>query len=214
MGLFSFIKPKGSATRQEVAARIVDHIAKVSFEKYKEADFRQKLNFASLEEMEQDRIFNELVITGLCLVYLTMEIGESLNRNEESKQTFRNIKNNLTSSYVNMLKGAGVEEKSLLDMWYQLVAMRCEEYRKDFSDHKEMFKDPRQNHWVHITAIGGSDHICRGVETKITAILPQMSRWCGALSVETQRIVAKNSLIVGPDGKPKNIKIDDSGKIK
>ncbi len=95
MGIFSFLNSKGSATRQEVATQIVNHIAKTSFTKFKEQDFRQKLGFGKLGELEQDRIFNELIITGLALVYLTLEIGETLNQNEESKQTFRNIKNNL-----------------------------------------------------------------------------------------------------------------------
>ncbi len=112
-----------------------------------------------------------------------------------------------------MLRGAGVEEKELLDMWYQLLAMRCEEYRKDYNAHREMFTDQRLNHWVHITAIGGSDHICRGEAKNIEAVLPQITRWCGDISVEFQRIIAKNSLIIGKDGKEKNVKIDNSGKI-
>jgi hypothetical protein len=91
--------------------------------------------------------------------------------------------------------------------------MRCEEYRRDYKQHKELFQDSRQNHWVHITAIGGSDHICRGDDKKITAILPQITRWCGLLSAETQRIIAKNALVVGEDGKQKNVKIDDNGKV-
>lgn len=213
MGLFSFLKPKGSASREEVAEQIVWHISKTAFAKFREEDFRQKLQFERMEQEERDRIFNELVITGLALAYLTLEIGENLNKNHESQATFRNIKNNLASGYVNILRGYGVEDKKLLDLWYQLLAMRCEEYRKDFRDHKQMFTDPRQNHWVHICAIGGSDHICRGVSEKITSILPQITRWCAALSVEMQRIIAKNALVVGKDGKPKNVKIDDSGKM-
>jgi len=212
MGLFSFFKPKGSASHEEVAGEVVWHIAKTSFEKFKETDFRQKLNFDTLDQEEQDRIFNELVITGMALVYLTMEIGENLNRNEESKKTFRGIKNNLASSYVKILRKEGTA-KEFLDMWYQLLAMRCEEYRKDYRKHKELFLDPRQNHWVHICAIGGSDHISRGESQKVESILPQITRWCGALSVELQRIIAKNALVLGRDNKPKKVKIGDNGQM-
>jgi hypothetical protein len=212
MGLFSFLKPKSSASYEEVAGEIIWHIAKASFEKFKEADFRQKVNFETIEQVEQDRIFNELVITGMALVYLTMEIGENLNPKEKSKQTFRGIKNNLASSYIKTLREGGVE-KSLQDMWYQLLAMRCEEYRKDYKDYKHLFADPRQNHWVHITAIGGSDHIGRGEVKTVEAILPQITRWCGSLSTETQRIIAKNALVLDKDGNTKNVKIGNDGKI-
>jgi len=175
-----------------LAGIIVGYLTKEAFVKLREKWFRDVLNFSSLEQIEQDRIFNELVVTAMSLTYLSMEAMIELNPHEESKRVFQNIKNNLAVSYVRLLREQRVEP-DLCDLWYRLLAMRCEEYRKDYDQHKDQFSNPRENPWVPISAVGGSSHICRGDDSKIKMLLPDFSRWIGKLNLGIQNIIFENS---------------------
>lgn len=198
---------------EEIAAGIAMLIAQEAFNKFREQEFRQPIGFEKMDQEEQDRVFNELVITGLCLLYLTLERGEKENTDQKSQDTFRQIKNNLTAGYVKTLASGGVE-KQFTDLWYQLIAMRCEEYRQDYESHKKVFSDNRENYWVHICAIGGSDHICRGKAELIEKILPQISKWCGKLYIECMRSIAKElKATIAATGKPTEVKIKDDGSL-
>ncbi len=198
---------------EEIAADVSMLIAQEAFNKFREPEFRGPIGFEKMGQEEQDRIFNELVITGLCLLYLTLERGERDNANQKSQDAFRQIKNNLTAGYVHTLADGGVE-KEFTDLWYQLIAMRCEEYREDYKSHKELFADNRENYWVHICAIGGSDHICRGEGKLVEKILPQISKWCGRLYIECMRAIAKElKATVAATGKPTEVKIKDDGSL-
>jgi hypothetical protein len=197
----------------EIAADVAMLIAEESFKKFREQGFRDVIGFAAMDQEEQDRVFNEFVVTGLCLVYLTLERGEDENPNEKSRDTFRQIKNNLTGGYVKTLAGTGVE-KEFTDLWYQLVAMRCEEYRQDYETHKEVFTDKRENYWVHVCAIGGSDHICRSEDPVVEKLLPQISRWCGQLYINCMRAIAKElNATIAATGKPTQLNINDDGTL-
>ncbi len=184
-----FSQPKSP---EQVAEHIMWLVAKESFDKFREKNFRTQLAFDHLDEEEQNRIFNELVVTGLALAYLSMETVEKLNSHEQSKLLFRSIKNNLCSAYVKQLRSGDVE-KELCDLWYALLAKRCQEYREDYKNYKENFSNRRENQWVGITAIGGLHHIRRGKSTSQDALLPDFSRWCGRMNINIQKAIAYNS---------------------
>ena len=212
MGIFSniFSRPKDA---EEIASGVAMFIAQSSFDKFREKEFKNLLNFEQIGQEEQDRIFNELVVTGLCLIYLTLERGERENPNAKSQNTFRQIKNQIVGGYVHTLTQGGVS-KELTDLWYQLVAMRCEEYRYDYKTHKKMFSDGRENYWVHVCAIGGSDHICRGKNALIEKLLPDISKWCGKIYIESMRILAKElHATLAATGKTTQVNIKDDGSL-
>jgi len=212
MSIFSNILNRNK-DGEEIAADVAMLIAQESFNKFREPGFRGIIGFEDMDQEEQDRVFNELVVTGLCLVYLTLERGEQENSHEKSRDAFRQIKNNLTGGYVKTLAAGGVEKK-FTDLWYQLIAMRCEEYREDYQSHKEVFSDKRENYWVHICAIGGSDHICRSEGELVEKLLPQISKWCGHLYINCMRSIAKElGATLAATGKPAKVNIKDDGSL-
>lgn len=212
MGILSNIFHRNKDA-EEIAADVAILIAQEAFNKFREPEFRQSIGFDKMDQEEQDRIFNELVINGLSLSYLTLERGEKENANQKSQDTFRQIKNNLTSGYVKTLASTGVE-KQFTDLWYQLMAMRCEEYRQDYESHKAVFAERRENYWVYVCAIGGSDHICRGEGKLVESILPQINKWCGKLYIECMRVIAKElKATITATGKSTEVKIKDDGTL-
>lgn len=178
---------------EQIAHKIVMYIAQGSFNKFREDQFRTWLAFEKIAEEEQDRIFNELVVTGLSLAYLTLEQVEAISADSLSKQMLRNIHNNVASSYVRHLKSLGVAS-DLAELWYALLAKRCEEYRKDYTENKQYFTDPKQNHWIHICAIGGQDHIRRGEAKPEDPLLRDLTRWCAQISNGIQKIIMDETI--------------------
>lgn len=90
--------------------------------------FRQMVNFDRQIKVEQDRIFNELVVTGLLLLFST--IKDNLSNIQLSRQVFWQRVLGLSSkSYVEWLGELGIE-KEHLDTWEKLIDLRLEEYKE------------------------------------------------------------------------------------
>ncbi len=85
-----------------------------AFRYFRDSTFRRFVSFDALSQIEQNRIFNELVIAGLTLSMLTMEAPD-LRANDEQKEYYRKIRNILPITHVSLLKSFGVEQKFLND---------------------------------------------------------------------------------------------------
>ena len=146
---------------EQVAKKITEVIASKSFKLFRDKKFRRLNNFASIDQEEQDRIFNEIVVTGLALAVLTYEnlAKRSDNKSPVLEQYFRNLQLEMTNYYGNWLKEIGSKPADA-ELWKKLVLMRCDEYRKD---EKFFFKKKVEpdNKWPYVTAIGGFRHITR-----------------------------------------------------
>ncbi|OGE74191.1 MAG: hypothetical protein A3I07_01420 [Candidatus Doudnabacteria bacterium RIFCSPLOWO2_02_FULL_42_9] len=134
---------------------------KSAFDLFRNIDFRSEINFDSLSQTEQDRIFNELVVTALCLVYFQTET--LINFHEDFfREYLKEVKNGILTAYKEILKSFGIEEKFLID-WDKLLQLRLDEYRRDFNEHRHELPDVEEhNPWILVTAVGGFDHITRG----------------------------------------------------
>lgn len=146
-----------------------------AFHLFRDKRFRQLVNFEKLEKIEQDRIFNELVVSGLVLLMITLE-SPDLRVPEELKEYFLMVKEELPSSHTNLLTSYGIEKKYLAD-WDKLIKMRYEEYNKDKLEIRKaaMEMDSKKEDLtlkglgniqlllpVQTVAIGCHHHICRG----------------------------------------------------
>jgi len=108
-----------------------------AFSVFSDEQFRRMINFEKRKQIEQDRIFNELVVTGLIL--LLMMINDFLpDIDPERKQFWHDIKEGIPDLFVNWLKEVGVGDK-FAGIWKKLIYLRWDEYKKEQSATRRMF---------------------------------------------------------------------------
>lgn len=179
----------GPVSIEKIAAKVVQKIARSSFQIFKDEDIRKMLNFSKIDQTEQDRIFNEFVVTGLSLAILMAETISELN--EEKNNSFLKLKSNLSNYYPNWLKELGVEEQ-YCDIWRKLIGMRRNEYRKDFEKCQNHLPDPKKaNPWVSVVAIGGFHHLRRGKTSPEDPLFKHLLAWLKFLAEDTEKMFLK-----------------------
>ncbi len=99
------------------------------FELFQNAPFRREAGFEKIDQVEQDRIFNELVVAYLVLTMLLLEAPD-LRVAPDFRGYLKNLNQQIPKAYVDHLKTLGVEAGYLKD-WEKLIALRYEEYARD-----------------------------------------------------------------------------------
>ena len=170
--------------------KIVLQSSRSAFRVFRNEDFRAELNFYTLSQQEQDRIFNELEVTAFVQIYFQTET--LIKFHEDSfKHYLKMIKENLKLAHQNILKSSGVEDEHLLT-WNKLIDMRLDEYRKDFNEHRsELPNVEEHNPWILVTAVGGYDHITRGRGKPEDPAYRRIVKWLFKLSDDTNKIFLK-----------------------
>lgn len=169
-------------TPQDVARQITEKIAHSSFKIFKDRKFRQLVDFDNLEQTEQDRIFNELVVTGLSLAILMFRTLAELTKDEASNY-YSELQVETKSRYGNWLRELGVENE-FTNLWKELIEMRCKEYQKNFQDYQKQLPRPQEsNPWIPVVAIGGYTHIRRGKTKQEDPLFLPIVRWVKELAI-------------------------------
>lgn len=118
---------------QEVPGLTAENLVKwVQQEAYKiflNRKFRQILEFEKLPQTEQDRIFNELVVSSLLIMMLTLEAPD-INAPEAIKDFLLEIKEEIPKKHLQSLKDLGIENNYRQD-WEKLIQMRYHEYQEN-----------------------------------------------------------------------------------
>jgi len=145
------------------------------FEVFSDKTFRRLAKFESLSQVEQDRIFNELVVGWLVLIRLTLEAPD-LHVDPDLKQYLTLLQSKIAPAHVANLAKLGVPAEQCR-VWEKLIEMRYDEYARDRhqvraaameleSAEKDLtLEDLAQLQVfvpVHAVAIGCHHHICRG----------------------------------------------------
>ncbi len=146
-----------------------------AFELFQNAPFRREAGFDKINQVEQDRIFNELVVAYLVLTMLLLEAPD-LRVAQDFRGYLKNLNQQIPKAYVDHLKTLGVESGYLKD-WEKLIALRYEEYARDRHEvraaamqleSKEKPLDLEDLSKIQLlvpvqaVAIGCHHHICRG----------------------------------------------------
>lgn len=185
--LFNLLRPPSP---ERTAEDMMWEVAKRAFRLFREKDFRLPLNFEKLDQTEQDRIFNEIVISGLSLVYLMLETIEQETQ-DAKRDLFRMVKNHFHGAYPRALVALDVEDQHV-KAWYQLMAMRCVEYRDDYQQYREHLpKTSEGNPWIPVVSIGGSHHIRRGKTWPLDPIFALINQWCIDVAVMCEKRMIK-----------------------
>lgn len=159
----------------ETAAALVQAAAGSAFHLFQDKQFRRLAGFHQLSQIEQDRIFNELVVASLVLIILILEAPD-LKVAAEFRGYLSDLKKKIPKAHVDYLRTSGVEDEHLRN-WEKLIAMRYEEYARDRHDvraaamqiessEKRLDLDDLSKIQllvpVQAVAIGCHHHICRG----------------------------------------------------
>ncbi len=157
------------------AAGLAQTAAGAAFQLFREKQFRRLAGFEQLSQVEQDRIFNELVVAFVVLTMLLLEAPD-LRAAGESRDYLASLNKSVPKAHLNHLRTLGVETNHLRD-WEKLMAMRYEEYVRDRhevraaamqleSAEKNLDLDDLSKIQllvpIQAVAIGCHHHICRG----------------------------------------------------
>jgi hypothetical protein len=157
------------------ATALVQASAHHAFKLFKDREFRRLAGFDTLGQVEQDRIFNELVVACIVLIILVLEAPD-LRVPPEFRGYLTGLKEMIPKAYVDELRTLGVESEHLR-VWEKLISLRYEEYAKDRHEVRSaaMHLESREKTLdlddlsriqllvpVQAAAIGCHHHICRG----------------------------------------------------
>lgn len=166
---------------------VAQMIAESSFTLWKSKEFRDLINFDKIDQIEQDRIFNELEVTALGLLALYCE---EFNKNK--------ISNEIIENFLDFLKKSGVDEK-YIKIWRDLIAIRFDEYRKDYKialKASKSWDDFKSDDMLHITwarietlSIDGMSHIRRGKMEEKDPLWELLRKWLTVLDVSFSKLL-------------------------
>jgi hypothetical protein len=103
----------GAPDPKEDSVKIAWHACESAFGIFRNEDFRKQLAFTSLTQLEQDRIFNELVVTAITLAYFQTETLIRFHEGEFQKY-LKSIKENVLIAYRAILTTLGIPSEHLL----------------------------------------------------------------------------------------------------
>lgn len=149
-------------------------------------EFRSLIDFDNLSQTEQDRIFNEVEVTGLGLIILYLDKAIADVTLTEYQIYFNDLQKSVIAFFIDFLKEIGIPEK-FVKVWKQLIDIRLEEYREDYqtaldqSKHWEEFQGDLnlRKMWAQIEtlAIDSLRHIRRGKTKKGDPLWKLMRTW-------------------------------------
>jgi hypothetical protein len=160
---------------EATAAGLSQAAASSAYELFLDKKFRRLAGLELLTQVEQDRIFNELVVAFLVLIMLLLEAPD-LRVSQEFRNYLVGLSQRISAAYMENLKTLGVEANHLRD-WEKLISMRYEEYARDKhevrgaamrmeSAEKSLDLDGLSRIQllvpVQAVSIGCHHHICRG----------------------------------------------------
>lgn len=132
--LTNFFKPK---TAKEINLKMINCAVESAFRFFKDEEPRKLLNFEKLDQIEQDRIFNELVMTAILAIVFALNsrilYEEYLpdSRSLRAKISFlKDIKNQVFNDFLEWYSGFGIDKK-YIDLFEKCLKMRYDEYQED-----------------------------------------------------------------------------------
>jgi len=157
------------------AAALAQAAAGSAFQIFRDKQFRRLAALERLSQVEQDRIFNELMVAWLVLILLVLEAPD-LRVAREFRDYLSELNKRIPKAHIDHLRSLGVKAKHLRD-WENLMTMRYEEYARDRHDVRAAAMQIESSDKaldlddlskiqmlvpVQTVAIGCHHHICRG----------------------------------------------------
>lgn len=183
--------PLGALT-QILADGLRQVAVRKAFSFWESGKFRKLSNLAALEKVEQDRIFNELILSALVLTMMILE-ARDLRVDPDFKEHLKEaVKEAVGEAHLRELRELGLDRKNLR-LWRKLVQMRYDEYTKSSFEIRtgalelESQERPLTSEKVmevqallpiHAVAIGTFSHISRGKGKPEDPLFRAIVRFC------------------------------------
>lgn len=183
---------------EEESEVLVNVISTSAFEVFRDRSFRKIVEFEKQNEEERNRIFNELVVTGL--VYLVHFVKDRLPFIKEERAVFwKDVKNTIPDSFIQGLNKIGIDGK-YVELWDKLFKLRIEEYREkqsmarqawseEFSKEKKNEKLEDDLVRLETLTISSMFHITRGKAKKDSPLRKHLRTWLSALNYKLEKRV-------------------------
>lgn len=167
---------------EETSQKLTEKIAASAFSVFTDKKFRKMIDFENLEQTEADRIFNELLVTGICLAVLNFKYIRDNSSRKNEREFFNELHIEMKSSYSDWLQKLGTA-KEFTNLWKELIRMRTEEYENDYTEHKdELTKNGYGDLLVPVIAFGCFCHIRKGKLDEKDTLFPFLTTWVKELS--------------------------------
>ncbi|MBI4120011.1 MAG: hypothetical protein HY454_00955 [Parcubacteria group bacterium] len=111
---------------------------KKAFELFKDKKFRTFINFYNQSEEEQNRIFNELVVTNVILLMLLLEQIKRELTAEDHRDYVKALRQAAPSYFKDFIRRINIPEK-YAGIWDKLVDLRYKEYDQETLEVRQAF---------------------------------------------------------------------------
>lgn len=154
---------------------------------FQQSEFRALLYFEKLKKNEQDRIFNELTVSALVLMLLMLSTLESIIQEGNHKNFIYILRARIPKEYADILRKSGISEKNI-SLWEKLIAMRYDEYQKEYSENREQLpKIEENNPWTVVVAVGCMANLRRGKLLPHDPLSQKLLGWMKSLAATLEK---------------------------
>ncbi len=186
-------------TADQWANFIVKETAELAGEVFNEPQFQELSKEKELDQEEQNRIFNEVQVTGL--VYSMLFIEQRRQFLDENRAIlWREVINKIPDTFCAWLVEIGIEQQ-YIDVWRKLIDLRLREYKearfgvRDILEEELRDEEGSDNikdvyYCLEGVAIGSTLHIMRGKMKRDDFLRRHMKTW---LVVLQQDLIRKMS---------------------
>lgn len=165
--------------------------------------FREFFDFEKQKQVEQDRLFNELSVTALCLLLFILEDIAVRKKDDVDRYFLEQVRQQIPYVFQDWLLKIGVPKK-FASMWAGLIDMRYEEYQKNQQEFKqemqkrnkvfqkeksEMAKDAYVR--FQSIAIDAIHHLRRGKTNPKDPFYKHLLTWLGVLNIQLEKKIYK-----------------------
>lgn len=139
INLLKFWKYNTHPARMESRSRsLVLFGTKRAHECFKDEKFRGLIKFDQQSQTEQDRIFNELVVTNIVSLMLLLDQSVQETVAPDKKEYLKALRSSVPEYYGAFLRRVGMEEEFAI-IWDKLIQLRYDEYSNDMLEVRREF---------------------------------------------------------------------------
>ena len=123
---------------------LVEDAVEHAFKFFQDKTFRKEIKFDEMEQIEQDRVFNELEVTFVGFLYLLIE--NTLDYlPAERKDYWHSVKSSVFPRFINWFKELGIEDEHI-QTWEKLNDLRLDEYRLGLKETEKIWRSEIGKH--------------------------------------------------------------------